>query len=305
MAAALSRRSDAALIIMGASLALYNPPIRVAEEFAMLDFISGGRLVAGFPRHHGCYAYGQNEHAAAARKHDLILRAWTGAFTFHGRWNQLRYVNVWPRPSLKPHPPIWIPGGGSGRNLALVRERDPVTATYTSATPRAPRPCAAAGRIKRLGGRNPYARVSCSSSASPDARGSHEALPRACRVLRPLPASRSALRPPPGYMTEGSMTKAESMAPPRAGGADHAMTFDRIVDGGHVIVGSPEEVAAKLRGSRRRAERRADVALCQFGNMSRELAGYNIELFAKRVAPELRGVRRSLGESLVAEAARR
>ena len=34
---------------MGNSLALYNPPIRVAEEFAMLDCISGGRLIAGFP----------------------------------------------------------------------------------------------------------------------------------------------------------------------------------------------------------------------------------------------------------------
>src|SRR6185369_4243758 len=64
MAAALSRRTrDAALIIMGASLALYNPPVRVAEEFAMLDCISGGRLVAGFPvgtPMDTCYAYGQN-----------------------------------------------------------------------------------------------------------------------------------------------------------------------------------------------------------------------------------------------------
>jgi len=50
MAAALARRTrDAALIVMGNSLALYNPPVRVAEEFAMLDCLSGGRLVAGFP----------------------------------------------------------------------------------------------------------------------------------------------------------------------------------------------------------------------------------------------------------------
>ena len=38
-----------ALVVLGNSIALYNPPIRVAEEFAMLDCISGGRLVAGFP----------------------------------------------------------------------------------------------------------------------------------------------------------------------------------------------------------------------------------------------------------------
>src|SRR5260370_9307633 len=49
-AAALPRRrSKAALVVLGNSIALYNPPIRVAEEFAMLDVLSGGRLIAGFP----------------------------------------------------------------------------------------------------------------------------------------------------------------------------------------------------------------------------------------------------------------
>ncbi len=50
IAASLARRTDdVALVVLGASIALYNPPLRVAEEFAMLDCISGGRLVAGFP----------------------------------------------------------------------------------------------------------------------------------------------------------------------------------------------------------------------------------------------------------------
>ena len=43
------RTTDTALCVMGNSLALYNPPTRVAEEFAMIDCISGGRLIAGFP----------------------------------------------------------------------------------------------------------------------------------------------------------------------------------------------------------------------------------------------------------------
>src|SRR5437763_1920385 len=50
IASALSRRTtDTAICVMGNSLALYNPPTRVAEEFAMIDVISGGRLIAGFP----------------------------------------------------------------------------------------------------------------------------------------------------------------------------------------------------------------------------------------------------------------
>ena len=47
MAATLTRRtSRSALVVLGNSIALYNPPLRVAEEFAMLDVLSGGRLIA-------------------------------------------------------------------------------------------------------------------------------------------------------------------------------------------------------------------------------------------------------------------
>ena len=64
IASSLARRtSDTAICVMGNSLALYNPPVRVAEEFAMIDCISGGRLIAGFPvgsPMDTCYAYGQN-----------------------------------------------------------------------------------------------------------------------------------------------------------------------------------------------------------------------------------------------------
>ena len=50
MAAAMTRRTqNAAIVVLGNSIALYNPPVRIAEEFAMLDCMSGGRLVAGFP----------------------------------------------------------------------------------------------------------------------------------------------------------------------------------------------------------------------------------------------------------------
>ena len=50
MAAALTRRtSNAALVVLGNSIVSYNPPVRIAEEFAMLDCMSGGRLGAGLP----------------------------------------------------------------------------------------------------------------------------------------------------------------------------------------------------------------------------------------------------------------
>ena len=66
------------------------------------------------------YAYGQTPITLRDKyheAHDLIIKAWTEPepFAWNGKYTQLRYVNIWPRPIQKPHPPIWIPGGSSHR----------------------------------------------------------------------------------------------------------------------------------------------------------------------------------------------
>ena len=133
IATALARRTtNTAICVLGNSLALYNPPTRVAEEFAMIDCISGGRLIAGFPvgtPMDTTYAYGTNPSQLRDRyyeAHDLVLRAWTEqeTFAFNGRFNQQRYVNIWPRPIQQPHPPIWIPGAGSVETWRWAAEMD-------------------------------------------------------------------------------------------------------------------------------------------------------------------------------------
>ena len=112
---------DVAIVQMGSTLPTTNPPTRVAEEYGMLDTISGGRLVAGMPLGTamdatlcaGITPIEQRERYYEA--HDLILKAWTAQdiFAWNGKYYQLPKVNVWPRPIQQPHPPIWIPGFGS------------------------------------------------------------------------------------------------------------------------------------------------------------------------------------------------
>jgi len=101
-----------------------NNPVFVAEEFAMLDHLSGGRIITGFVRGIGTeyYAGGINpthSHGRYYEAHELILRAWTetGPFRFHGRHYQFDYVNLWPRPVQQPHPPVWIPSQGSSETV--------------------------------------------------------------------------------------------------------------------------------------------------------------------------------------------
>jgi alkanesulfonate monooxygenase SsuD/methylene tetrahydromethanopterin reductase-like flavin-dependent oxidoreductase (luciferase family) len=121
MAATLARRTQRpSILLLGQSIALYDPPTRVAEEMAMIDVMSGGRLIAGFPVGTSMddnYAFGANPATLREKyreAHDLIRRAWSDpdVFAWNGKHTKLRYVNLWPRPIQNP-PPIWVPGGGS------------------------------------------------------------------------------------------------------------------------------------------------------------------------------------------------
>ncbi|MCS7045832.1 MAG: LLM class flavin-dependent oxidoreductase, partial [Gemmataceae bacterium] len=131
IAGALTQRtSKCRIAVIGNALPLYNPPLRVAEEFAMLDVMSGGRLVAGMVIGGGpeYFAYGVNPTHARERFRealDLILKAWTeaGPFLWNGKHYHFRYVNPWPTPLQKPHPPIWIPGVGSLETIEFVAQR--------------------------------------------------------------------------------------------------------------------------------------------------------------------------------------
>jgi alkanesulfonate monooxygenase SsuD/methylene tetrahydromethanopterin reductase-like flavin-dependent oxidoreductase (luciferase family) len=50
LAGALSRCTKSAMVIvLGNSIALYNPSVRIAEEFSLLDVMTGGRFIAGSP----------------------------------------------------------------------------------------------------------------------------------------------------------------------------------------------------------------------------------------------------------------
>ena len=131
-ASALARRTKRVKIaILGSALPLRSHPLMVAEEHAMIDVISGGRLITGFVRGIGAeyHTFGVNptfSHDRFHEAHDLIVRAWTepGPFSFQGHHYRVRYVNLWPRPYQKPHPPIWIPSQGSKETIDWASHPD-------------------------------------------------------------------------------------------------------------------------------------------------------------------------------------
>ena len=125
----VQRTRDIPIGIVGNAIPLHGNPLRVAEEIAMLDVISGGRIISGFVRGIGpeYFNNGVDPTASVGRfweAHDLIIKAWTepGPFVWQGEHYHIPNVNPWPRPLQKPHPPIWIPGHGSFETIRKVAE---------------------------------------------------------------------------------------------------------------------------------------------------------------------------------------
>ncbi len=115
MAGALTQRVKRAKIaLLGPDIPILNP-VRVAEEFAMLDTLTGGRVVAGMLRgtSNEYVTYGLNPSESHDRFEEalkLIVRAWTEPqpFGWQGRHYEFRTISIWPKPVQKPHPPIYI-----------------------------------------------------------------------------------------------------------------------------------------------------------------------------------------------------
>jgi alkanesulfonate monooxygenase SsuD/methylene tetrahydromethanopterin reductase-like flavin-dependent oxidoreductase (luciferase family) len=315
IATALARRTtDTALCVMGNSLALYNPPTRVAEEFAMIDCISGGRLIAGFPvgtPMDTAYAYGQNPSTLRDRyreAHDLVLRAWTerDTFAFNGRFNQQRYVNVWPRPIQQPHPPIWIPGGGSVETWQWCAQMDYVYSYLSYYGYKAGRATVDGfwKEMARLGkDRNPYRAGFLQFVGVAESRA--EALklyaePAEYFYGRCLHVG-AKYATPPGYSSEATQRAgiqsqvaqaAGAAAPPRYQDKFQLLAKEMadIVERGYVIIGSPDEVAEQLKEVATSLNVGHLMLLLQFGNMSKDLTRYNTKLFAEKVMPQLKGL---------------
>jgi alkanesulfonate monooxygenase SsuD/methylene tetrahydromethanopterin reductase-like flavin-dependent oxidoreductase (luciferase family) len=139
MASILARQTkNARICILGNPIANRGDPIRIAEEMAIIDCLSRGRLDVGFVRGvpYEIFAANTNPTQTVERLWEgveLVVKAWTthdGPFNFEGRFWHKRAVNVWPRPYQQPHPQIWITGSSDKDNIKKVAGLGYVFATF-------------------------------------------------------------------------------------------------------------------------------------------------------------------------------
>lgn len=107
---------------LGNLLPLHNP-LRIAEEIAMADCMSRGRVLAGFARgntrEYNVFKVPLAESRARFEEaFEIILKAWTeDTFSYEGQFWSYEDVSIWPRTYQQPHPPIWLPFTGSKETM--------------------------------------------------------------------------------------------------------------------------------------------------------------------------------------------
>ena len=282
------------IAILGNVIAV-NDPIRMAEEIAMLDCFSNGRIISGFVRGTAVESLAggiipAENRARFEEAHDLIIKCWTqpGPFRYEGQFYHYRTVNPWVLPVQDPHPPIWFPGLSSAESVVwAARHQHPYMnlgslLDYTEGLKGV-----YIDTAKEVGftpGPEHFGyllRVFCADTDEEAQRiGETFLWTENHRNRGPVEHN-----DPPGYQSREAVRIQRQL--PGAGGFGRRMTYQELQDVDNVIVGSPDTVTRKLSHI---IERLNPGYLHIYGNegdMNHADVMRSVELLGKEVIPAL------------------
>jgi alkanesulfonate monooxygenase SsuD/methylene tetrahydromethanopterin reductase-like flavin-dependent oxidoreductase (luciferase family) len=276
----------AKIAVLGPSLPTLNP-VRVAEEFAMIDAMTGGRLIAGFmrgtPNEYVTYNFNPSESRARfAEAMEIIRRAWTEPqpFGWQGRYYQYRSISIWPRPVQRPHPPLYMSGSSPEAGELAAEQHIGLGFAFTT--------------IAQAAKASAYYQAQCRMhdwEAKPDdiiyrvgfhvAETDEEAFDDMNRTA-PRVALTTANASINKAMTETAYYgRDESQATRTA-----TRTLQDRIDSGQILVGSPETIVRQI--ERIRKEIGAGILDCPLGAQLGDKTLRSIELFGTKVLPRIR-----------------
>ena len=299
-AAVLGRVTKRAkILLLGNMLPTTDNPVRLAEEVAMADVISGGRIIAGVVRGIGVETWANNTIPNHNRErfeecHDLMLAAWTrpGPFRWEGTHYHFRVINPWVLPVQKPHPPIWVPGTGSPETIVWAAKHGYTYAAFLvpmDATVRlydAYREHAAEAGHEATA--DNFAYMVCCVCADTDEEAQEIGKHYLWRMGHPLrgPVEYWA---PPGYLGRRRPVRPHSGGAPSAGRKPlHALSYEELQAAYHLVVGSPQTVLEKLSHMRDRLGFGSLLLEAQAGAMPHKATMRSLELLGRDVIPELK-----------------
>jgi len=286
--------SRAKILMLGNMLPTSDNPVRLAEEIAMLDVISGGRIISGFVRGIGIETWANNTNPVHNRErfeecHDLIIKTWTtpGPFRWEGKHYQYRVVNPWMLPLQKPFPPVWVPGTGSPETVEWAAKN-----RYTYAAFLTPLDVAE-GLFQRYRehavaeGYEPtpdnFAFMICCHVNDTEEKAQESGKAFLWRMNHPLKGPKEYWSPP-GYMSQAGAAAVARRRPTPL----NELSYQELQDRYHLIVGSPDSVISKLRHIKERLGIGSVLLEAQGGPLSHQDTMRSLELLGKEVIPALR-----------------
>ncbi len=295
----------ARLLILGYPIGHRNDPLRVAEELAMIDVISRGRLDMGFvkgvPYEFAC----SNQNAVEVvdrfwEAHDFIIKAMstqTGPFNWESRFFHYRNVNIFPRPYQQPHVPVWVPTGSKGNARRLGELGHVIASLGTGWATRAlydayREAYRAAGRGVPGADRFSYLALVAVAETEQKARERAEQLatyPRTSGIVS------AGFRNPPGYLSvEDNARMLLGQTAPRHKTRDgRAISYaagnvQDLIDAGVMFCGTPDQVYRQITEFCDHCGGMGNLLMMgHAGAMSHADTVANLTLFASDVLPRL------------------
>jgi alkanesulfonate monooxygenase SsuD/methylene tetrahydromethanopterin reductase-like flavin-dependent oxidoreductase (luciferase family) len=301
--AILARQTKKArLLALGNPIANRRDPIRLAEEMAMVDNISRGRLECGFVRGVPTEILPANSNPMRMSErmweaHDLILKAWTthdGPFNWEGRYFNYRNVNIWPRPYQQPHPPIWITSS-TRDSIASVAERGYVLGIFLSGHDDAKsffdiyRQLASEDVRRSDGSVSPdrFAYLALACVGETDELG----LEGVRKIMWYLQSNKIAphFRSPAGYATVASSVRIMRGGEVQARRPVNQASAEELIDRGVIFAGNPDSVYEQIRRFNEAVGGLGNLMIMgQGGLLDHAETVSNLTLFAKEVYPRLK-----------------
>jgi alkanesulfonate monooxygenase SsuD/methylene tetrahydromethanopterin reductase-like flavin-dependent oxidoreductase (luciferase family) len=300
-AALVNRTKKARLAMFGNLVPLLNP-VRVAEEYAMLDCMSGGRLLAGLLRGvpHEYVAYNIPPSESRARLKEavqLIVKCWTEPepFGWEGEFYQFPAISIWPKPYQQPHPPILL-SASNEESAQLAGELGTRIGIIISSLDNAKRALDVYRREMAARGREVTPEhvmahqfgfiAETDEEAEATLKSGQEYFGRV--LMRPLREAQRMVIQQTRYFNDPKSVQGLASRPTAANLAERNIK-DTVAAGG-LLCGSPESVVKQVKRVHEVLGHGSTTLTLKVGNIPDAKVRRAMELFRDRVEPEIRSL---------------
>ncbi len=290
LAAFVAARTTTLRLGMGVSLLPLHHPVDLAEQLAVLDVVSGGRLDVGIGRGGTLQDYQtfQSERSDARMRIEegiaLMLRCWTGApFDFAGQFHSAERLHVRPRPTQRPHPPLFVACNSEDSVVSAARLGLPTLSSFFVPVP----------ELQRR--RTLYRDKARAAGHSDSEIEELERRSWGMRVVHVAPDHDEALRAtePPfmGYQRKMSVLRSEATGGTVPNSFDRSLlrlrAFRDYLADGWALIGTPGEVRDGLQQYLAATGFQRVLLLMALPGLSPALTLRSMRMFADEVAPAM------------------